>query len=753
LREFEKRGLQPVFSHRSFVSFAQPGFPGYLTFWSKYWPLVFLAVFIALACAFAAVGIAYNNNLSKTFSATDEEHGAAPLALAVLQHLNDWVNEMKVIVLSITTGVRDLASRIVIPPLVRASSNDLVLETQVFHSKYDNSAFSVTANGTVWTCADACHGLVVAADEVGGAITTGVLPTIDDYDSSTAAIRDNYEHRSDDIQANLDDTFNQLSKAQGNVIDDSTRKNVKDRAQQVQDVDTIRNSIFLAIYSLVFLTPLLTAFGLVLKKGCPFKCTFCLGPFYMFIIWILFGLHWIIGMIVGDSCVYFDQKIVKVTEVFDNDGALGGVINACLTNSSLITALELETYTDFSRNVSFPETLSNTTLDEKFNISALFVLSSTVATLDPIAFGFNTYTEIDEKIGQMNNTQTASSGTVQYSWTDVVNCHSDISGCYGDGGGTSIYQGSNYVNILQLQEAVYKAIQVRAVIVDQGVKTIAQDTQSITNHTAMLKELVRGVGSDLNKLELDLAPIFHDVDRFRDRAYCYFIAQDFGKFKNTYCNNFQESIAWMTFSMFMIGLSCFGITWCSRWSSYRIQFVPKIVPAPFDENAWMQQNGYAPQPAGGAAGYGGGQYTGGVQLAQVADEPQQQFHEQPQQNTYVATDAGEAINAPSYDAALASYKQPDFQDPEKPPSNWHEDAEAPAAVSTEQPVMAGEIAHSDDAAQGLPGQTSPTRPICESCESEQVSIHCAECEENLCTSCDATLHKSAANAGHNRSHL
>jgi hypothetical protein len=276
-----------------------------------------------------------------------------------------------------------------------------------------------------------------------------------------------------------------------------------------------------------------------------------------------------------------------------------------------------------------------------------------------------------------------------------------------------------------------------------------------------------------------LNPIFGLVDQFRNKAFCYFIAQDFGRFKNTYCNNLGNSIQFLTLALFIVGFSCFGITWFSRWSSYRIQFVPRVAPAPFDENGWMVQNGYAPgAPQQGGVAHGG---YAGVQLAQVEDQPT---------NNYQATESGEAMNVPPYQAALASYKAPEQNEPaygeqqqQQNDGQWqqqqqemqqqqeeqqqeqqqqqqsepetggnfeHEQAQAEAAAAA-----AAEIASPSCGAPDLPGQSSEeqTRPTCESCESEPVAVNCQECEEDLCATCDATLHKSAANAGHTRNAL
>lgn len=170
----------------------------------------------------------------------------------------------------------------------------------------------------------------------------------------------------------------------------------------------------------------------------------------------------------------------------------------------------------------------------------------------------------------------------------------------------------------------------------------------------------------------------------------------------------------------MIGFSCFGITWFSRWSSYRITFTPRVAPAPFDEHAWMREQGYA---SGQQAPYGQG-----VQMAQSVDAPQY--------DDTTATAAGEALNVPPYQAALAAYESPVdmYADPVKPIDD---------TASVADGVTAGPTANF----------STDERPICESCETQPVAIACVECEESLCTNCDATLHRSQDKARHNRTHL
>ncbi len=55
---------------------------------------------------------------------------------------------------------------------------------------------------------------------------------------------------------------------------------------------------------------------------------------------------------------------------------------------------------------------------------------------------------------------------------------------------------------------------------------------------------------------------------------------------------------------------------------------------------------------------------------------------------------------------------------------------------------------------GVPSRPVPSDPpkpkLCEECDSEPATLHCVECEQHLCSSCDQQIHNKGARKNHQR---
>jgi hypothetical protein len=379
------------------------------------------------------------------------------LAIAVLQHLQNWINDINDLVGQLKTKIPALANDLVVPPAIMSEATGLTTKTNNFGSTYSNN-YAVPANGTSWPCMVKCAILGTAASTISTQITSEVIPVIEDYDSTSNTVRTEYKDKSDGATTQLRDAFDQLEKAQNGIIDQKTRDSVKDNSEMVEGYDSIRNSIFLALFSAVFLSPLLTAIGLGLKKGCPFKFTFCLGPFYMLIIFLLFGIHWFLGMAIGDTCYYLDREMLDAANALANRGGLANVVNACLTNTSLLVAMDLEDDFAFERVLQFPPVLTPAEVDQRFLPADQSVVQMVAVSqsLTPADFRFDEFGVIEGNTLKMNNT--ATNGVlvppfIGYTRADVKRCETDRAGCF-----TARYSGQNLADILSYQDRAYQGL-------------------------------------------------------------------------------------------------------------------------------------------------------------------------------------------------------------------------------------------------------------------------------------------------------
>jgi hypothetical protein len=747
------------------------GFQGWPTKFKKNWPMVGAGLCILLACTFAIVGIVYNDGVSKTFSTTDQQNGVGPLVLNAMNSLDSKLSSIVAVLDHITTDipviqgaltntVNDIGS-------VGTASTGLKGVTSDFGTTYgspnaNNDAFAsygVSANGSTWYCDATCVGLGTASATMGTEIDNQVQPTFADFASTLDDVNTAFLDAANEITSTLTDAKESMASATDGVTDQGAKDSVTDNTDMVEGYDNYRNIAFVVLFSVVFVTPVLAGLALSSKKGWPFKCNFCLGPFYLFLVWILFGLHWMLGMLIGDGCVYMDDTMVDMRGGLGDAvsgsevGTLASVINACLVNASLITALNLTGQLDFANLIQFPEMPSQENITAKFDFSGFNAIESAANGLSES--NFYRLAPDGTPIERWNSSKvndplaTMSSMLTGGAWWDAPNpilyTRADVRSnrTAGNTWFTTNYAVGDQPAILAAADEAFNAMQIEDTLAAaaEAVRTdTARIDSNITALTQRMKDVVSKVSnqSDPDSVFASLEPLFGRVHEFENVANCGFVADVFGSFKSTLCNQLEKSIQFITLSLFLIGLSCFGITWFSRWSAYRVQFVPRVAPAPFDENAWMQANG----------GAGGGE--GGVQMAVMDDG---------QGGGMAGTASGQgayggAVQVPPYQAALASYNNHDGQE-----GGQHDTA---GAVGEEAPLRGGddaasapadsEVAASPSAAASPPAQDFPFGK-CESCENQPAMVTCVECDEKLCMECDNTLHMIVANAQHDRTML
>lgn len=603
----------------------KPDFPGYLTFWSKYWPVIFLACFIGGACAFGVIGITYNDELSKTFSSTDQQHGIGPLALNVMTQMDSFLSDTLDIAaqtLAIIPDAVDKVSNISdwTDELSKGTTNLQNHASQV-GSTYGNTAYvyNVSSPATypsspkLWFCV-ACSAIGTAATTMNNELATQVQPHFDDYKTVVNDVLDTFVNAVTPITDSLRDAQTAVQGASVGIFDSEHQDSVKDAAETMEGYDRKRNLAFLILFSLVFVAPFLALIGLVCKRAAPFKATFAVGPLYLLIIWILMGVHWVLGLWLGDSCVVLDTAIVDAASYLQaSSGDLGSVINACLTDTDLVTALDLEDELNFTNIIKFPQPLSVEDIQLDFVLKGLEAMQNETNAMNETDFkdssnnAFNQATMIEQHLTDMNNVPTSGGSTITYGRQKVVDCQavmSTASDCYD----------SNYVepqlSLIKntLHPQAYDGIMSYRAI-NASLTQLRSEVASLKSETDALETNLTSIVSSVNFTEIIMDPVNANVARFHAlTGSCYAITQAFGDFKNTFCDQVGLSVQFITLSLFIIGSSCLGVTWCSRWSSYRVGFKPRVAPAPdpFADGSWMMTQQHQQQQQQVQAQAGGG---------------------------------------------------------------------------------------------------------------------------------------------------
>jgi hypothetical protein len=95
---------------------------------------------------------------------------------------------------------------------------------------------------------------------------------------------------------------------------------------------------------------------------------------------ILLAIHLPLAAVVSDGCVYVDEHQGLLNETFTGDKAnVAVVINACLLNTSLITALNLTEELNFANQITFPDLPP---INQSFDFPALDTFVSQIDALD-----------------------------------------------------------------------------------------------------------------------------------------------------------------------------------------------------------------------------------------------------------------------------------------------------------------------------------------------------------------------------------
>ena len=276
-------------------------------------------------------------------------------------------------------------------------------------------------------------------------------------------------------------------------------------------------------------------FELDCRSACWFDFEWAWWGIILFFFGIFFAIHIALAMVIGDGCAYLKTQEPTLQTRFSNQ--IVSVADACLLNTSLLDALNLTHYLNFSNEIQFPN-LPN--VDTAFAFQKLHALQSNVSALSLSTFdGFNkscetiTFTALNEltfpqfftlaNITLCNPQQFGSrSGQVQVDKAACINC---------------LAERAELQNVLN---------QIKA----NTTRVILQAT-ALTNATDIFQTQA------LTTIHTLLNPIIADGKAVYNLAYCGFLGNAYYQVKVDLCQKTLNAVSYLSLAFFVIEICGF----------------------------------------------------------------------------------------------------------------------------------------------------------------------------------------------------
>jgi hypothetical protein len=260
-----------------------------------------------------------------------------------------------------------------------------------------------------------------------------------------------------------------------------------------------------------------------------------------------------------------------------------------LYNKSLVQVYDLESYLNFTNQITFPQVPD---IQAAFTIPAIVNFTNQVQALTLYdAFKYDT-ADLDSDINSANG----ACGGTPYTRINIGN------GCGSAAAGNCREKCDSAFANWQAEE------QFKAILANMKVNATVLNTTSNT-----LRSDVAGVYNQLNSgLSTVMQPLFNVVNDFRRAAYCGFIGTAYYGMKTAICNTVMNAMTMLSLCFFLIGLLNFAVIVCSTVLSKRM-------PNPKSEDAALVVE-LGPPGSGSAAKFGAAGPIGGAanQSASIA---------------------------------------------------------------------------------------------------------------------------------------
>ena len=511
---------------------------------------VLLCFFTLLAIIFACVGLAYNHYVTDGLTGGDNQpsmvvtstsitfvssgsssSGVTTAASDILNSLNVFFTAfpqlLHNLIDTVDTAVGQVSGNI-------TDAGTLVQQVQVLAvaaTATVNSILnvSVAGYGCGTECASALKPLLDVTNQLNGVL----LPVVEVIEYDIQSINDQILSSQRSIDDGLTNAISQLVNVNSTVS--SHESDAQTAIADIKKYNHDREIVTLLFLILPFLCLPLIVLALVLRSSLLWKINLHLVFLVSIIMWLLFAAHLAITSAMSDACIFADGAELNLTSHFDTQTA--SVLQACLLNTSLLTAVNVTNSLDFAFSIELPNV---TSIEQLLDLNELNNLTSYLTTSTLLsAVGFNA--------SAIANTEQLSLNTInQFTAPDYFTLAN-----------ISMLQPSRYGNYSQQVASLQTAV----VQLQQAQTTVNALVNTVQTNVSSLVSGVDGVESEANRIFASfanvaqtIAPVVNGGQSVIQSAYCGVLGNDYYEAKNSFCTTVQRGAGMIALSTFLIAL-------------------------------------------------------------------------------------------------------------------------------------------------------------------------------------------------------
>ena len=512
-----------------------------------------------LACVFTAVALAYNSkvnaglaegggghpslvatNSSIVFLPSSSGSSVTTSAQHILADLQGFFFALPVLIQNVVDEVD------VVVPQVRgrvADASQLVtnlvgLEGQLLSTL--NAVEGVAVSN--YTCGAACGQFLSPLSDLTAQVTAVAVPVALVVQADIASIDSSIVQGQSSIDSGLQSAISQLSDVYQQTL--TYQDDANTAIDDINRYNRDRHAVTIAFLILPFIGLLLVAVGLLLHSSTVLKVNVHFLFLTTLIMFLLFAIHLALLSASADGCLWVDQAEVNLDEYVDSDVA--SVFQACLLNTSLITAINISTPLSFAFSISIPNI---TDVEQLIDFDQLAGLNTTVSQLTLDAFGFNVTQVTAARLTalQQLNALTAPDA---FSVSNVSLC---VPSKYGQAASTVSSLQSGIESSLAVQQQLSSLLQA----VQRNVSTAVVSANA-------LRAQADSTFSSFLSIASTIAPVVNAGQAVVSAAYCGAIGVDYYDAKHAMCWQVQGGVGFIALFTLLTALALIPAIVCSH---------------------------------------------------------------------------------------------------------------------------------------------------------------------------------------------
>ena len=512
---------------------------------------VLLCLFALLAVIFASVGLAYNHYVTDGLTGGDNQpsmivtstsitfvssgsssSGVTTAAADILNSLNVFFSAfpqlLQNLIGTIDTTVGQVSGNI-------TDASGLVQQVQVLAvaaTATVNSILNVSVAG--YGCNSACSAALSPLVDVTNQLNGELLPVVQVIEYDIDSINNQILTSQQSITNGLNSAISQLNGV--NTTISSHESDVNTAISDIRKYNHDREVATVILLILPFLCLPLIVLAFVLRSATLWKVNLHWMVFISIIMWLLFAVHLAITSAISDTCIYADGAELNLTAHFDTQTT--AVLQACLLNTSLLTAVNVTESLSFAFSIELPNV---TSIEQLVDVSELDNLTSSITSSTLLtAIGFN-------------------ASAIAYSEQTALNTLNQLTTPdYYTLANISTVNPNNYPSNSQQQIA---SLQSTILQLQQAQSALTSLASTIQSNVSSLVAGVTGVEAEANRIfssfanvAATIAPVVNDGQQVIESAYCGVLGNDYYEAKNSFCTTVQRGAGMIAVSTFLIAL-------------------------------------------------------------------------------------------------------------------------------------------------------------------------------------------------------